>query len=93
MQHAARMPLRPEPMGLPLQALAMLAGVGACLLLPRIPAWPWMVLPFAIGIAMWLRGGRALLLGALSCGFGLAGLHAGITLSRQLPTPGCASDP
>ena len=85
MQHAARMPLRPEAMGLPLQALAMLAGVGACLLLPCLPAWPWMVLPLAMGVAMWLRGGRILLLGALSCGFGLAGLHAGITLSRQLP--------
>src|SRR3569623_592921 len=85
MHDAARTPLRPEPAGLPAQALAELAGVGACLLLPQLPAWPWFVLPLAVGLALWISHRQLLLLGALSCGFGLAGLHAGITLSRQLP--------
>jgi competence protein ComEC len=85
MQHAARTPLRPETAGLPAQALTLLSGVGACLLFPRLPAWPWMLLPFAVGLALWWRRGHALLLGTLLCGIGLAGLHAGFTLSRQLP--------
>ena len=85
MQHAARMPLRPDSAGLPTQALALLAGVGACLLLPQLPAWPWMALVFVAGAAIWLRRRHALLVGALLCGFGLAGLHAGASLSRQLP--------
>jgi competence protein ComEC len=71
--------------GLPAQALAVMAGVGACLLLPQLPAWPWMVLALGVGLAVWIRRGRAMLLGALACGFGLAGLHAGIALGRQLP--------
>ena len=85
MQDAARMPLRPDSAGLPAQALALLLGVGACLLLPRLPAWPWMALLLVMGAALWLRRRRGLLLGALLCGFGLAGLHAGASLSGQLP--------
>lgn len=85
MHDAARMPLQPDSAGLPAQALALLAGVGACLLLPRLPAWPWMALLLVMGAALWLWHRRARLLGALLCGFGLAGLHAGATLSGQLP--------
>src|SRR4051812_20963477 len=76
MRYAARMPLRPDTAGLPAQALALLAGVGACLLLPRLPAWPWMALLFVAGLALWVRRRHALLAGVLLCGFGLAGLHA-----------------
>ena len=90
MRDAARMPprqeqSRQEPAGLPTQALALLAGVGVCLLLPQLPSWPWLALLFSIGLATWLRQGRARVLGVLLCGFGLAGLHAASTLAQQLP--------
>ncbi len=68
-----------------MQALALLAGVGACLLLPRLPPWPWLALLFSVGLGLWLRQGRACLAGVLLCGFGLAGLHAASTLAQQLP--------
>jgi len=79
------MPLRPDTAGLPAQAVALLIGVGACLLLPRLPEWPWMGLLFAAGAGLWLHRRRMGVLGALLCGFGLAGLHAGASLSGQLP--------
>lgn len=85
MRDAARMPPWQELPGLPAQALALLAGVGACLLLPQLPPWPWLALLFAIGLATWLRQDRMRVLGVLLCGFGLAGLHAASTLARQLP--------
>ena len=85
MHDAARMPLRLESAGLPAQALALLVGVGGCLLLPRLPAWPWVALLSAMGAALWLQRRRGVMLGALLCGFGLAGLHAGAALTGQLP--------
>ena len=77
---AATMP----PFGLA-AALALLAGVVACLWLPALPRWPWLALAFAIGFALWLRSSRQRLAGALLCGFALAGLHASVALALQLP--------
>jgi competence protein ComEC len=85
MRDAARMPPRQESWGLPMLALALLAGVGSCLLLPQLPPWPGIALLFLAGLAMGLRPGRARVLGVLLCGFGLAGLHAASTLAQQLP--------
>lgn len=67
-------------------ALAMLAGIGACLALPRLPPWPWLAAAFACGFAAWLRPDRWRCCGALLLGFGLAGLHAASTLAQQLPS-------
>ncbi|MGN6513580.1 MAG: DNA internalization-related competence protein ComEC/Rec2, partial [Lysobacteraceae bacterium] len=85
MHQAAGKPPRPSPNGLPATALALLAGVGACLLLPWLPPWPLLALAFACGLGLWLRTGPAALAGVLLCGFGLAGLHVDATLARQLP--------
>ncbi|NUS37913.1 MAG: DNA internalization-related competence protein ComEC/Rec2 [Lysobacter sp.] len=85
MHDAAGTPPRSNPHGLPTTALALLAGVGACLLLPRLPPWPLLAAAFACGLGLWLRAGRAALAGVLLCGFGLAGLHAAATLAQQLP--------
>jgi competence protein ComEC len=90
MRDAARMPPRQdqprqEPAGLPTQALALLAGVGLCLLLPQLPPWPAIVLLLLAGLVMALRQGRSRVFGVLLFGFGLAGLHAASTLARQLP--------
>jgi len=65
MQDAAGTPLRMDSAGLPAWALALLAGVGACLLLPRLPPWPWMALLFVLGTALWVRRRRAGVLGVL----------------------------
>lgn len=86
MQEAARTPPGQETSGLPNQALALLAGVGGCLLLPQLPPWPWLALLFSIGLGLWLRAGKTQLLGVVLCGFGLAGLHAASTLAQQLPS-------
>jgi competence protein ComEC len=76
----ARMP----PFGIAV-ALALLAGVGGCLLLPTLPGWPWLAAATACGLAGWGWPGRWRLAGALVLGFGLAGWHASSTLARQLP--------
>src|SRR4051812_25918288 len=85
MHDAAGTPPDDNAWGLPAHSLALLAGVGACLLLPWLPAWQWLALLFSFGTGLWIRRGRACLLGALLCCFGLAGLHASVTLARQLP--------
>lgn len=85
MRDAARTPPGQNPSGLPTQALALLAGVGTCLLLPQLPPWPWLALVFVIGLLAWRRPRWAHLLGVMLCGFGLAGLHAAFTLAGQLP--------
>ena len=66
-------------------AVALLAGIGACLCLPALPWWPWLAAAFACGFAAWWRPDRWRIGGALLLGFGLAGLHAAATLARQLP--------
>ena len=81
MHTAARTP----PLGTA-AALALLAGVGSCLILPKLPPWPWLAATFAIGFGLWLqRDGWKRIAGVLLLGFGLAGLHAATTLVRQLP--------
>ena len=81
MEAAARMP----PFGIAV-ALALLAGVGGCLMLSRLLPWPVLAAAFAIGFGLWLqRNGSKRMAGALLLGFGLAGLHAAATLARQLP--------
>ncbi len=67
-------------------ALASIAGIGACLLLPGLLPWLLLVVLFAVGFGCWLRVDRLRVLGAMLCGFGLAGLHASATLAAQLPT-------
>ncbi|MCL1633505.1 DNA internalization-related competence protein ComEC/Rec2 [Luteimonas sp. SX5] len=76
--------LAPAPFGIA-TSLALVAGVGTCLVLPALPAWPWLAAAFAFGFAGWLRADRWRLCGALSLGFGLAGLHAASTMAQQLP--------
>lgn len=81
MQPAARTP----PFGNQV-AVALLAGVGGSLLLPRLPAWPVLAALSCIGLMAWWRHAcwrRPA--GALLTGFALAGLHAGLALARQLP--------
>ena len=80
MHDAARMP----PFGITV-ALALLAGVGSCLCLPRLPPWPLLAIALATGFALWWRPGWTRIAGALSCGFALAGLHAAFSLALQLP--------
>jgi competence protein ComEC len=76
--------MRHVPLG-PLAAASLLAGAGACLLLPALPGWPWLALAFASGMRIWLRGARLRWLGPALLGFGLAGLHAAMGLQQQLP--------
>ena len=85
MQDAARMPPGSGTRDLPLQALVLLSGACACLLLPRLPPWPLLAAAFAAGFGLWLRWGRGRLVGVFACGLGLAGLHAASTLAQQLP--------
>ncbi|HEX7801799.1 MAG TPA: DNA internalization-related competence protein ComEC/Rec2 [Pseudoxanthomonas sp.] len=66
-------------------AIALLAGVGACLLLPGLLPWPFLILSVACGLAWWWRGPRWRLLGSCLIGFGWAGLQATLVLSAQLP--------
>lgn len=75
----------PRPLFGPAAALAILAGVGACLSLPALPPWPCFAFAFACGVGAWLHSERWRLAGALSLGFGLAGLHAAAGLAQQLP--------
>src|SRR4249919_3140131 len=89
MSVAARMPPGNRSPTLPTIALAFLAGAGACLLLPRLPSWPWLagLLLVGPGVGWFLRHARPGLRLAAPwlLGFGLAGVHAAVTLSRQLP--------
>lgn len=69
----------------PVCAIALLAGIGACLALPGLPAWPVLALSLASGIAIAWRSPPAGLVGVLLFGFGFAGLHAASALHRQIP--------
>ena len=74
----------PRALGLA-AASALLAGTLGLLLLPALPPWPALVLALCGGLAWWWKAGRSRWLGALLCGFGMAGLHAAYALSVQLP--------
>lgn len=66
-------------------ALALLAGVCACLSSPVLPASGVAGLALLFGMAGWSYGGRWRIAGACLAGFGLAALHAGHSLRQQLP--------
>ena len=67
-------------------AVALLAGVGICLLLPRLPPWPLSAAMLACGfVAWWRAGGGRRLVGVLTFGFGIAALHAAFALAHQIP--------
>ncbi|MFT4196665.1 MAG: ComEC/Rec2 family competence protein, partial [Pseudoxanthomonas sp.] len=74
----------PAPFG-PGAALAMLAGVGACLLLPALPPrgllWPLLL----AGAAGWIWPWRGRACAPALAGFAWAGLQAGMALAGQLP--------
>ncbi|MCE7031507.1 DNA internalization-related competence protein ComEC/Rec2 [Lysobacter sp. GX 14042] len=84
---AAAAPAAMRALGVPVAA-ALLGGTLGLLLLPVLPPWPLLAVALLAGAAGWWRGRRARWLGALLCGFGLAGLHAGYALSVQLPPDG-----
>ncbi len=69
----------------PTSALALLAGVGACLWLPALPAWPLLVLVMLAGIALASRKDWTRSAGILLFGFAFAGLHAAHALHQQIP--------
>ena len=71
--------------GLPASAIALLAGCGACLVLPRLPPWPLLVLAMLSGGLLCWRMRRAGLVGVMLLGFGMAGVQVGLALSGQLP--------
>jgi len=64
-------------------ALALLAGAGACLLLPILLSWPVQAMCIASGLVWWRCGLRWL--GVCVIGFGWAGVQATLVLSAQLP--------
>ena len=66
-------------------AVALLAGVGACLLLPGLLPWQILVMSVVFGLAWWWRGLRWRWLGPCLIGLGWAGLQATLVLSAQLP--------
>ena len=66
-------------------ALALLAGIVACLCLPRLPLWWLLALTALPGLALWTRDGWRRVLGAGLFGFALCGLHAAYVLHQQLP--------
>ncbi|WP_407352119.1 DNA internalization-related competence protein ComEC/Rec2 [Luteimonas sp. R10] len=66
-------------------SFALLSGATACLCLPVLPAWPWLLLALGVGIAGWGYGRHARAPGAALTGFALCGLHAAFALSVQLP--------
>ncbi|MGV8940134.1 MAG: DNA internalization-related competence protein ComEC/Rec2 [Lysobacter sp.] len=66
-------------------ALALLAGIFAALWLPALAPWPLLLVVAPVGGLMWWRAGRLRWLGPFLFGFALAALHAGHSLSIQLP--------
>lgn len=81
MQQAARTP----PLGITV-AVALLTGVGSCLLLPALLRWPLLLVMLAIGFGFWLRDDDwRRIAGTCLFGFALAGLHAAAALAQQLP--------
>ncbi|MGQ4659421.1 DNA internalization-related competence protein ComEC/Rec2 [Lysobacter sp. F6437] len=66
-------------------ALALLAGVSACLWSPVLAPRALLLAMFVPGVLLWWRGRAIRWLGVALFGFALAGLHAGHALSVQLP--------
>lgn len=88
MDTAARTP----PFGIR-TAIALLAGIGACLLLPSLPAMGVLGCGAMAGATAWWRGRHGVrLAGAFISGFALAGLHSALALQAQLPLAGDARD-
>lgn len=100
MANVARTPPTTPILGIP-AALALLAGVTACLWLPLLAPW-WLSMAMLVaGLWGWFDRPQVplpwplaapafsapgrRLLGALLCGFGLTGLHAAHSLAVQLP--------
>lgn len=81
MFEAARTP----PFGIA-AALALLAGVSACLALSWLPPWPLLLAVLAAGAGYWFWGRAGRWIGPLLFGFALAGLHATHALDLQLPS-------
>lgn len=70
----------------PVTALALLAGVTACMLVPALPHVAPAFAMLAVGVAAWWRGPAALRVGgALLAGFAWAALHGAHALAQQLP--------
>lgn len=69
----------------PLCALALLAGVGLCLLLPALPSLVTLRALLASGLALAWRGRALRPFGVLLAGLAFAGLQAGAALDAQLP--------
>ena len=81
MDTAARTP----PFGIPV-AIALLVGIGGCLLLPRLAPVGLFACCALAGAWLWWRGRyRWRLAGVALAGFALAGLHAFFALQAQLP--------
>lgn len=78
--------MRSAPVLGPGVALALLAGMGACLALPRLPAQSWLLwLPLLPGIWLWAKPAwLPRWFGVALAGFGLAGAHALWVLGGQL---------
>ena len=75
----------PVPLFGPACAIALLAGVGACLWLPILPAWPLLAVLLLAGIALVRRDGALRIAGVVLFGVGFAGLHAAHALHKQIP--------
>lgn len=73
------------PLFSPVCALALLAGTGACLWSPALPAWPLLLVALLTGIVLAGCGGLARIAGIALFGFAFAGLHANHALQLQIP--------
>lgn len=77
-------PAGAAPFGLAV-AIALLAGMAACLRLPMLPPAPWMVVVLAFGMLAWWHGRRLRIPGVFACGLALAALHVSAALALRLP--------
>lgn len=77
--------VRHRPLFGPACAVALLAGVGGCLLLPGLPPRGLLVLLLGLGLALVAQDDGRRLAGVFAVGASLAGLHAAHALAIQLP--------
>jgi len=69
----------------PACAAALLSGCAGCLLLPGLPAWPWLLGLALVGVVLaWQRDWRRVL-GVMSLGAAYAGWMATLVLAAQWP--------